>query len=160
MNIRKQCYDLILNDFETYPVWEFALDEEGVDGQDEATVRPCLTGGLADPTRGIIVRARFTLADGSTMHGCLAPRSPPSTDIGMIQPIILTAAGQVLVWNGVIKPAPQQLAQDYAKLSREARDVFPLRFTSEVELASGPVMGTLNGFMYLELATETAHEVR
>ena len=89
MNIRKQCYDLILNDFETYPVWEFALDEEGVDGQDEATVRPCLTGGLADPTRGIIVRARFTLADGSTMHGCLAWDShgiPPATVSGPFAP--------------------------------------------------------------------------
>jgi len=37
---RKQVYDLTLADLQAAPVWEFALDEEGVAGQDEATVRP------------------------------------------------------------------------------------------------------------------------
>jgi hypothetical protein len=38
--VRKPVYDLTLADFDAAPVWEFALDEEGVAGQDEATVRP------------------------------------------------------------------------------------------------------------------------
>jgi hypothetical protein len=38
--VRKQVYDLTLADFDVAPVWEFASDEEGVAGQDEATVRP------------------------------------------------------------------------------------------------------------------------
>jgi hypothetical protein len=37
---RKQVYDLTLADFDAAPVWEFALDEEAVPGQDETTVRP------------------------------------------------------------------------------------------------------------------------
>jgi hypothetical protein len=38
--VRKPVYDLTLADFDAARVWEFALDEEGVAGQDEATVRP------------------------------------------------------------------------------------------------------------------------
>src|SRR5262252_1978828 len=38
--VRKQVFDLTVEDLDRYPVWEFALDEEGDEGQDEATVRP------------------------------------------------------------------------------------------------------------------------
>ena len=40
MKIRKQVYELTVDDFTEFPVWEFALDEEGEENQDEATVRP------------------------------------------------------------------------------------------------------------------------
>ena len=35
MKIRKQVYELTISDIEEFPVWEFASDEEGDDGQDE-----------------------------------------------------------------------------------------------------------------------------
>jgi hypothetical protein len=38
--VRKQVYDLTVADLEQHAVWEFALDEEGEEGQDEATIRP------------------------------------------------------------------------------------------------------------------------
>src|SRR5882724_9722481 len=38
--IRKQVYELTLEDLVAFPAWEFALDEEGEPDQDEATVRP------------------------------------------------------------------------------------------------------------------------
>jgi hypothetical protein len=40
MQVCKQDYDLSLNDLAQFPVWEYALDEEGYEGQDERTVRP------------------------------------------------------------------------------------------------------------------------
>src|SRR5205814_561097 len=40
MKIRKQVYNLTAADLSEHPVWEFAEDEEGTEGQDEATVRP------------------------------------------------------------------------------------------------------------------------
>jgi hypothetical protein len=55
MLIRKQVYDLRLEDFERHPVWEFALDEEGEEGQDEATVRPYSVAGPADSAEGTLV---------------------------------------------------------------------------------------------------------
>lgn len=39
-SIRKQVDELNAEDFHKYPLWEYCLDEEGVDGQDECTVRP------------------------------------------------------------------------------------------------------------------------
>lgn len=69
MKIRKQVYELTLDDLRKSPVWEFALDEEGEEGQDEATVRPCEIPAPLDPADGpFIIRALFTLADGAQMR--------------------------------------------------------------------------------------------
>ena len=50
--IRKQVYELRPEDFVTASIWEFALDEEGAPGQDEATVRPRADLERADPDEG------------------------------------------------------------------------------------------------------------
>lgn len=46
MRIRKQIYEITLEDLLQFPVWEFALDEEADEGQDESTVRPYKAKGL------------------------------------------------------------------------------------------------------------------
>jgi hypothetical protein len=74
--IRKQVYELSIADFSRFPVWEFALDEEGEEGQDEATVRPCQRCSDLHPLEGMfVVRASFVLADGTQMQGYLTPAS-------------------------------------------------------------------------------------
>src|SRR5437773_1340523 len=103
MKIRKQVYELTVQDLREHPVWEFALDEEDKRGQDEATVRPFISSGSVDPGAGtFIVRARFTLADGTPFVGYLTPRDDPN-DLGTIQPQIVTERGQVWFWMGVIR---------------------------------------------------------
>lgn len=160
MRVRKQVYELTVEDFDQHPVWEFALDEEGEEGQDEATVRPRLVGGPVDPAEGmVVVKSRFALADGTSMAGYVTPPSPSSSDLGTIQPQILTQQGQVPFWCGAFKPASEDLAQNYGRLGRTAEKVFPVRFTSEVEIVGGPVIGILNGFLYMEMATEQIHEI-
>ena len=68
--IRKPVYQLTLADLSASPIWEFALDEEGVLGQDETTVRPYRSDGPLDPSGGMfVVAARFWLADGILMQG-------------------------------------------------------------------------------------------
>jgi hypothetical protein len=47
--IRKQVYELLPIDLESFPIWEHALDEEGVPSQDEATVRIHPDLDVADP---------------------------------------------------------------------------------------------------------------
>jgi hypothetical protein len=158
MKIRKQVYELTLDDVRQSPVWEFALDEEGEEGQDEATVRPCIVSGPLDSADGpFIIRAVFTLADGTKMHGCLTIQGddglPPViiTDIlGTLQPVIITDCGQVLFWHGVIGPDAQSLAQSYTKLGRDAARAFPIQVVSDVELVGAPVHATIPGFMVLE----------
>jgi len=91
VRIRKQVYDLTSADLATSPVWEFALDEEGEDGQDEATVRPYLLRRGLDLDAGMfVVRALFVLADGTIMTGYLTPPVQGDAGLGTLQPVIVT----------------------------------------------------------------------
>ena len=151
MKIRKQVYQLTLEDLSKSPVWEFALDEEGEEGQDEATVRPYELSSVLDPSDGMfVVRAVFTLADGSSLQGYLTPPVQGESDIGTLQPIVVTERGQVGFWCGMAVPDSARLARLYALLGRDAGRVFPVRFESEVDLTSGKVAGSIPGFLVLE----------
>jgi hypothetical protein len=161
MKIRKQVYELSIEDLETHPVWEFASDEESEEGQDEATVRPYSQSGPADAADGsLIVRASFTLADGTLMKGYLTPPPPRSTGIGDIQPEIVTPKGNVSFWYGARKPSPEIVSKAYEILGNDSASVFPVHFISDVEIVSGPVSGTLNGFMYTDSKSKAVHEFR
>jgi hypothetical protein len=145
-------YDLAVQDLDRHAVWEFALDEEGVEGQDEATVRPFEVAGPLDPGDGMfIVRARFRLSDGTRMRGYLTPQVQGDSSLGTLQPTIVAAGGQVFFWCGMLEPEPSQIAANYARLGKvSAHEVFPIRFESDVELSSGPVTGDLPGFLVLD----------
>jgi len=151
MKIRKQVNELTLDDLIKFPVWEFALDEECEEGQDEATVRPHEISGALDPSGGMfIVRAEFTLADGTKMLGYLTPPVPGRDSLGTLQPIIITEHGPVLFWYGMLAPDARDLAQSYERLGRGAASVFPVQVTTKVELVGQPIRVTIPGFMVLE----------
>lgn len=152
MRIRKQVYELTLSDLEQYPVWEFALDEGGEAGQDEATVRPFEHEPPLDPNEGLfIVLSDFVLADGTKEKGYLM--APAQTeyyeDLGSTQPTIIRPGGQVGFWNGVGQPDAQEIARKYSLLGKSPEQIFPVEFTSSVEIVSGTVRGELDGFYYL-----------
>jgi len=151
LRVRKQVYELTLHDLNTFPIWEFRLDEEDGGAQDESTVRPCIVTGPLDPAdRMFVVRAVFTLADGSRMRGYITPPGRGDAGVGTLQPIIVTEHGQVRFWCGTAAPGPKRLAQSYELLGKEAKRIFPLRFESEVELAGGPVRNSVPGFLVME----------
>lgn len=148
---RKQVYELTLDDLSEFPVWEFKLDEDGAEGQDEATVRPHAASGPLDPAgRMFVVRAVFTLADGSKLRGYLTPPVLGHEGIGTLQPIIVTDRGQVRFWCGTLAPDSKRLTRSYELLGKDAQRVFPLRFESDVELVGGPAKGSVPGFLVLE----------
>ncbi|MGD0351536.1 MAG: hypothetical protein ABSB84_14670 [Verrucomicrobiota bacterium] len=149
--VRKQVYELTLHDLSTFPVWEFRLDEEGEEGRDESTVRPYTASGPLDPTDCMfVVRAVFTLADGSRMQGYFTPPGRGDASIGTLQPIIVTERGQVRLWCGTAAPDSKRLAHSYELLGKDAKHVFPVQFESDVELVGGPVRGSVPGFLVLE----------
>jgi len=151
MRVRKQVYELTLHDLSTFPVWEFRLDEEGEEGRDESTVRPYTASGPLDPTdRMFVVRAVFTLADGSRMRGYFTPPGRGDASIGTLQPIIVTDRGQVRLWCGTAAPSLKRLAHSYELLGKDAKHVFPVEFESEMELVGGLVRGSVPGFLVLE----------
>jgi hypothetical protein len=150
--VRKSVSELSPEDLASVPVWEFALDEEGEEGQDESTVRPCVVDGELDPSAGMFVaRARFRLADGSQFHGYLTPPVQGDDSLGTLQPVIVTNDGQVLFWWGAILPPGTEIAQSYERLGKRSHsDVFPIQFSSDVPIVGGPIEGELPGFLHLE----------
>jgi hypothetical protein len=155
--MRKQVFDLTLADLADSPAWEFAQDEDHLPNQDEATVRPFSTEGLAVPDGGMfVVRTTFTLEDTSQQKGYVyyTPRIP--SDIGPnygelahLQPNIVTAKGQVMFWLGRFQPTGEVLRDFYEKLGKGAPSVFPISFSTDVPLETGPINGTIRGFSYL-----------
>jgi hypothetical protein len=150
--VRKQVYDLTVADLDQHAVWEFALDEEGEEGQDEATVRPHESRGVLDPSDGMfIVRARLQMADGTQLKGYLTPPVQGDASLGTLQPAVVLATGQVTFWCGMLAPEAAWIAASYARLGKSsASQVFPLKFESDVALVGGPVTGEVPGFLVLE----------
>ena len=148
--IRKQIYDLTVVDLQQYPFWEFALDEEGVEGQDEATVRPVLCDGSIDPSGLVlIVRARFTLPDGTRHLGHMTVDSNDTEHLGTIQPSICLSKSQASFWYGATAPDQQEIDATLKLLDRTADQLFPLAFESDVPMAIPSVRGSIPGFLYL-----------
>ena len=150
MDVRKQVYELTSQDLEQFPVWEFALDEEGEPGQDEATVkpRPDLKSGV-EPDEGMfVVRAEFRAADGSAFEGFVTP--DPNNDPGATQPSVLTSKGHVQFWFGIAEPEPAEIEKSYEALGGERGDLFPLTYRTSVPVAGTPMEGRVPGFMYLD----------
>jgi hypothetical protein len=152
VSIRRQVYELKPTDLERFPVWEFALDEEGKEGQDEATVRPYEVSGALDPADGMfIVRASLTLSDGTRLKGYVTPPIQGQGGLSTFQPAVVVPGGQVSFWCGMVVPPAEHISSCYALLGKGSpTHVFPLRFESDVDLVGGPVAGEVPGFMVLE----------
>jgi hypothetical protein len=143
--IRKQVYDLTIDDLDKFPIWEYALDEESEYDQDEATVRPWTRHQTPDPKEDmVVVRTKFIAKDKTIYHGYCSPN--PSHDLGYIQPTIITAGGQVNFWCGMFGPKQEELDKYYKILGKNSEELFPLTFNSEVKEL--PVQGTVEGFLY------------
>ena len=149
--IRKKVYELTLEDLERFPVWEFAIDEEGEEAQDEATVRPVECHEVPASEEGAIVRARFKLADGTQMQGYLTAPTQGDTSLGAVQPIIIASDGQVIFWCGVLALDAEHISNNYKRLGKHSTtEVFPISFESDFPVKGGPIRGAIPGFLVLE----------
>jgi hypothetical protein len=154
MRLRKQENHLTLIDINQYPVWEFALDEEAVEGQNEKTLRPFLSSTI-DPAKAyLIVRASFYLHNGKSHKGFIKPLSLRSRRLSThlipydLAPIIVTDDGQVVFCYGTSKPSKSLLKKNYSLLGVEPENAFPIKFSSDVEVVNSITSGTLEGFLF------------
>ena len=60
LETRKPVQEISLEDLQTFPIWEFALDEEGEDGQDETWIQPVATESVPSGSYSQIVAASFS----------------------------------------------------------------------------------------------------
>lgn len=157
--IRKQSYELRPDDLAQFPIWEFALDEESEAGQDEATVRPRPDLTVADPGEGMLIaRAEFVARDGSRYQGYVSPSDEEA--FSLVQPTIVTDAGQVSFWYGAFPPKPNALEADYELLGKTAEQLFPVTFRALVEHEGAQLEGEIPAFMhYKQLGSQDVAHV-
>lgn len=121
-------------------------------GTRRGTVRPYEVSFPIDAAGhgGLVVRAVFTLADGTNQRGYFSPQPVSLRKPGWPHPVIICDAGQVNFWSGIQRPTEEQMIGVLAKLGRPAAQVFPLEYRSDVELVSSPISGTILGFAFIE----------
>jgi len=147
MKIRKQVYELSPADLEKYPVWEFCLDEEGEEGQDEATVKPREDLKIVDPGEGMfVVKTEFVANDGTKFLGYSTPQQ--EYDLGFIQPIIVTESGQINFWCGMFEPKKEKTQESYTKLGKDSEMLFPITFRALVPTKGVTLEGSIPAFLY------------
>ena len=147
--IRKQVYDLTIDDLSSHPVWEFCLDEEGEEGQDEATVKPSEEKEVPGHSPGsYILASDVRFADGSTGIGYIYSGEPG--DFGCIQPNVVTASGQVNLWLGwlkFVKDPQAAVAKALGQLGKNPTTAFPIRFKTRPDLNGAPMEIVAASFM-------------
>jgi hypothetical protein len=147
--IRKQVYELTVQDFLDHAIWEFCSDEEGVEGQDEATVRPTIKTELTDELPGAcVLAARVGFAEGSSGAGYLY--NCEADDIGCVQPNLLVSASQVNFWLGwmrFIPNAAERVQLGYQKIGKTKDAVFPISFESTSKVKGRALRAVVPGFM-------------
>jgi hypothetical protein len=147
--IRKQVYELTAKDFLDYRIWEFCSDEEEVEGQDEATVRPTDKTELTDELSGAcVVAANVRFADGSLGTGYLY--NCEDNNIGCVQPNLLTETGQINFWLGgllFVANAAEKVQLGYGRIGKTKDAAFPLSFESTANVNGRALRVVVDGFM-------------
>lgn len=150
---RLQFDDFELHHFEIAAIWEFAINEELIDEQDETTLRPCLNLRVADPSEGIyIVQAEFETLSGRKLNGLCSPSIDSS--LSAIQPYIFTNVGKVMLWYGIAQPSKEEKTRIYQVLEANADSLFPIRFKAKTQAKGVKLEGKIEGFMWLEINSE------
>jgi hypothetical protein len=149
----KQFGDLTLSDFSQHPVWVnvhvIDYEEDWYNETDEETFRPWDGNLPADPSETMfLVKARLTLADGSEYDGFITPQQESGEpDLGTIQPCLFTKSGEIVwFWFGNFQPSQKDINGIYEKLSKNANQVFPIKFKAQDGIATGIVKGIIPGF--------------
>lgn len=157
MQIRKQENALTILDLVQFPAWEYALDEEYAEGQNEKTLRPYLRPPPIDRNKAyFVVRAKFILANGVSLIGFIKPLKPSEDKLMLplvpydLNPVIVTDQGYVTFCYGVFKPDKMTISENYKRLGYDSENVFPIRFKADIEVRNSVSEGLLEGFLYFE----------
>lgn len=153
--ILKRIQHLMPDDLAAYPVWVechiIDYDEPWYEDTDEETFRPWDGSLPIDPSVAtFLVRARFTLADGSPFDGFVTPhgghQDREGNSLASSQPrLFLPSGAWIAFWHGR-SPWPEMRERLYSELRRPPESVFPIRFATCEGLAQGIGEGQIYGF--------------
>jgi hypothetical protein len=146
----KQFGELSPADFQRHPVWiachteDFA--EPWFNETDEETFRPWTSALPVGPSDGMsLVRATFELHDGSRHDGFLTPASKEG-ELGTLQPHLFVSGKSFGFWGGMAGVRPDRRTALYEALGKGPEALFPIRFSTDADLATGVAAGQIDGF--------------
>jgi hypothetical protein len=150
--VYKQINELTLEDLENYPVWEY-LSEDDINAKDECTVKG-YTKEWSNLKTNIVVKATFRLSDGTIHHGFVTP----DKEFAISQPVLIFENNHIHFWHGVIKPTRKGIKDFYKSLSRKPENIFPIKWTCEVEF--GIIHGgVIKGFGYYDSVEDSFNNI-
>jgi hypothetical protein len=117
---------LELVDLETFPIWEYATDEESVPGRDETWVRPLKANAIPVNSYSLSVAAEFTLANGTRMQGMVNTNYQAVLEIGYAS--LMTNHDFHLVPRGDEAFAKSERATLIRELGLHEKLIFPIRY--------------------------------
>lgn len=124
---RKPIHRLTVEDLEVFPVWEFATDEEDVEGMDETWVKPVQCDAIPQGEFSITVAAVFKLNCGLVYPGLLCCNTYAGFEVSAIA--LLTEKDRVVFSEGT---PPRHIAAAFAELGLGREQVFPLQYSTRV----------------------------
>jgi hypothetical protein len=141
LKTRKPIVKLIASDFHVYSVWEFADDEECVDGQDETWVRPVDCNFVRKGKYSQIVASDFISCKGRKLQGFMSVSTSggkikilPGSIVGSIGYRVIPVLSRKLA---KIRKAPWDIkVRDKLLISLDQPEVevFPLKYFLRVTI--------------------------
>ena len=124
---RKPIDRLTVEDLEAFPVWEFATDEEDVEGMDETWVKPVRCNAIPEGEFSLTVAAVFKLNCGLVYPGLLCCNTYACFEVSAIA--LLTEKDRIVFSEGT----PSALvAAAFTELGLGREHVFPLQYSTRV----------------------------
>lgn len=125
---RKPIGELTADDFVAFPIWEFALDDEGVEGQDETWVRPVPERIVGKGRYSLSVAADFQTPSGLDIPGFIDVGTAEGVEVGSA--VLLPDGAYVVVEAG---DAAGRRATSVA-LGLAVKQTFPLTYALRVRI--------------------------
>jgi hypothetical protein len=147
--IRKQVHELTAEDLEANPCWEYASDEEGEEGQDEATARPIPAERAVEETSPVFVQAAFLFPNGRIRLGAVTVNA--GDGVSGHQPVLLLPEGQVMFYVGSMEPKAAAVKSFRSSLRSVSAIPLPIRYVTALRASDGTPLasGVLEGLYWL-----------
>ena len=129
---RKPVDQLKPEDFVDFPIWEFADDEEGVEGQDETWVRPHARKVVGKDLYSLSVAADFVAASGKVLAGFVGVTTAEAFEVG--HGVIFHEGNYIFVPSAEYPGATEERKAVAGALGMKEAQVFPLKYTLRVLL--------------------------
>ena len=149
---RRQSDELTADELVATPAWWFPPPDGHLTGPDACTVLPIDASGAADdgavdfPEGKYLLRAVFTLADGTEMEGHVTYAAGEPSTIETQEPAVATPRGQALLWRGAMVPGAQDIARTLALFEKSRDAVFPIRWRALLHPPGAEIAGSADGF--------------